>query len=614
MSYFDFNSKANFVLKPLIIVYKKYFGFLLLVVISSPLFLFSVNDLRKSLNLITPISDQFYFERIFFSGNRNLAVGNPFHLIGSSNLASTEIISIGESIARLMYILLDNNINVTYLLFSFFCLFITLVFLVNFLNIEGKSFRTSVGVALIAFFILFSRFSPFPNESFQFSRMISPQFPICLWSFQIYLVSKIIRAISRGEAFNKANISFTLLTIVGLYAHYPYLFICSIFAFAFLQLKILKTTKMIRIIFINFMILSVGCLPHIVHLFKYRNTTTYNETLVRIGLIDTRFPGSLYIIVTSFIIFILVKIFEKTVSSMKTDHLKIHFAVLKMTTLAILLASQSNIVSGYSVQFSDHFNILMNINLVALLGILVLFFQKNFSWRWFSAKSINLGIKLRRGVRIAGIFLVIFIFYSTISGASHPLKYATYQSNINSIFSKYNVNQVIVDVGILPQASLQQTVGAMSGRKILYSATLFGYGFTNKEVLERYWISGGCPNNLGINEINTIYGYTIAASEQKNNRIDYFLGFLPFELFKDYSENRKAILSDKRESIDADVSEYLITNKTDCLSLAKSFKVDAVIFSSDSKWYEIISKHNFTTFKLDNGLFVFIVSANSKSF
>ena len=105
----------------------------------------------------------------------------------------------------------------------------------------------------------------------------------------------------------------------------------------------------------------------------------------------------------------------------------------------------------------------------------------------------------------------------------------------------------------------------------------------------------------------------VAASEQKNNRIDYFLGFLPFELFKDYSENRKAILSDKRESIDADVSEYLITNKTDCLSLAKSFKVDAVIFSSDSKWYEIISKHNFTTFKLDNGLFVFIVSANSSS-
>jgi hypothetical protein len=216
-------------------------------------------------------------------------------------------------------------------------------------------------------------------------------------------------------------------------------------------------------------------------------------------------------------------------------------------------------------------------------------------------------------VRSAGIFLVIFIFYSTISGASHPFKYATYQSNLNSIFSKYNVNQVIVDVGILPQASLQQTVGAMSGRKILYSSTLFGYGFTNKEVLDRYWISGGCPNNLGINEINAIYGYTVAASEQKNNRMEYFLGFLPFELFKNYLENRKSNISDKQESIDADVGEYLISNKTDCLNLAKSFKVDAIIFSSDSKWYEIISKHNFTTFKLDNGLFVFIVSAKSSS-
>ncbi len=607
MSYFDFSRKANSILKPIIIGYKKYFGFFFLVVISSPLFLFSVDKLRKSLNSISPTSDEYYFERVFFSGNRDWIVSHPFYLVESSNLSSTEIISIGESIARLMYILLDNNIILTYLIFSFFCLLITLVFLVNFLNIEGKSFKTAVGVTFITFFILFSRFSPIPSESLQFSRMISPQFPICLWSVEIYLIAKIIRAISRGESFNKAHISFTLLTIVSLYAHYPYLFFCSLIAYILLQFKILKTTKATRFIFLNFIILSAGCLPHIFNFFKYRNTVAYNETLVRIGLIDTRFPGSLFIICTSFIIFILVKIIEKNILSTKTDHLNIHFAVLKMTTLAILLASQSNIVSGYSVQFSYHFNILMNINLIVLFGILVLFFQKNFNWSWFSVSSFNLSINLRRGVRSTGIFLIIFIFYSTFSGANHPINYANYQSHINSIFLKYNINRLIVDTGSVPQASLQQTVGAISGRKILYSSTLFGYGFTNKEVLDRYWISSGCPNNLGTNEINTIYGYTIAASEQKNNRIDYFLKFLPFELFENYLKNSKASVSVKQESIKADISEYLISNKTDCLNLARSFDIDAIIFSSDSKWYDIISKHNYTTFKLNNGLFVFIV-------
>ena len=611
MSYDSFSSKANSILKPIIIGYKKYFGFFFLVVISSSLFLISVNKLRQSLNTIAPISDEYYFERVFYSGNQNWIVGHPFHLVESSDLSSTEIISIGESIARLMYILLDNNIILTYLLFSFLCLFITIVFLVNFLNIEGKSFKTAVGVTFIAFFILFSRFSPIPSDSLQFSRMISPQFAICLWSFEIYLIAKIIRAISHGESFNKAHISFTFVTIVSLYAHYPYLFFCSIIAFILLQFKIQKTTKTKRYIFFNFIILSLGCLPHIVHLFRYRNTVAYNETLVRIGLIDTRFPGSLYIICTSLIIFILVKIIEKNISNRKTDHLKIHFSVLKMITLTILLASQSNIVSGYSIQFSDHFNILMNINLIALFGILVLFFQKNFSWGWFSVDHFNLSIKLRRVVRSTGFFLLIFIFYTTISAASHPLNYVNYQSHINSIFSKYNVDRVIVDTGSVPQAGLQQTVGAISGRKILYSSTLLGYGFTNKEVLDRYWISSGCPNNLGTNEINTIYGYTIVASEQKNNRIDYFLKFLPFELFENYLENRKASVSVKQESIKADISEYLISNKTDCLNLAKSFDIDAIIFSSDSKWYEIIIKHNFTTFKLNNGLFVSIVSSKN---
>jgi len=567
-----------------------------------------VNKLRQSLNSIAPISDEYYFERVFFSGNRNWIVGHPSHLVESSDLSSTEIISIGESIARLMYILLDNNIILTYLLFSFFCLFITLVFLVNFLNIEGNSFKTAVGVTFIAFFILFSRFSPIPTDSFQFSRMISPQFPICLWSFEMYLIAKIIRAISYGESFNKAHISFTLVTIVSLYAHYPYLFFCSIIAFILLQFKIQKITKIKRYIFFNFIVLSVGCLPHIVHLLRYKNTVAYNETLVRIGLIDTRFPGSLYIICASLIIFILVKIIEKNISNTVNDHLKIHFSVLKMTTLAILLASQSNIVSGYSVQFSDHFNILMNINLIALFGILVLFFQKNFSWGWFSVDHFNLSIKLRRGVRSTGVFLVIFIFYSTISGASHPLNYVTYQSHINIIFSKYNVNRVIIDTGSGAQASIQQTFSAISGRKILYSTTLFGYGFTNKEVLDRYWISSGCPNDLGPNDIKSVYGYTIAASEQKNNRMNHFLKFLPFELFENYLNNRKSSVSIKQRSIEADISEYLVSNKTDCLDLARSFQVDAIIFSSDSNWNDVIVKHNFTTFKLNNGLFVLIVS------
>ena len=605
MLFNDLVIKLNTRVSPTISKNKKYLGLVVLLIILFPVFIFPIDRLKNSLKLLAPISDGYYFERVFFAKNKDWTVGNPLHFVEATNIAENEIVSIGESIQRLLYIALGYNIILTYLVFSLVCLFFIFVFLINTLNIENKNFRVSVIATLIGFFLLFSRFSPIPSDSLQFSRMISPQFPILLWSFEIYLIAKILRSISYNKSYFLTHISFTFLTVISLYVHYPYLFLSSIFAFFLLQIKVLLVTKEKIFVFLNFLILLLGCLPQVFHLFKFRNTPAYKETLVRIGLIDIRFPGSLYIIVATFFILILIKIIEKNIFNFPLGQVKVNFLVLKITTVSILLASQSHLITGKAVQFSDHFNILMNINLIILLGIVFLLIENSYGINLKISKKINLSTKFWKNTKIIGTGFLIIVAYSNLNGIKEPMKYTSFQSQVTSIFEKYGVRNVIVD-----ENNLQHTIGAISGSKVFYSSTLSGYGFTNKEVLERFLISKGCPSNLSQSEKDAVYFYTVAASEQKINRIAPLLRVVDFELFNKYLESSKIKLNIAKKNVNAEIDEYLIANKVNCFELAKSFIIDAIIYNSDSQWGSILPKDEFPIFKFDNGILLAVFVKN----
>jgi hypothetical protein len=284
---------------------------------------------------------------------------------------------------------------------------------------------------------------------------------------------------------------------------------------------------------------------------------------------------------------------------------KVNLSVLKITTVAILLASQSNLITGYSIQFSDHFNILMNINLIILLGIIFILIENNYEVNLKISKKINLSTKFWKNTKIIGAGFLIMVSYTNLDGIKEPITYTSFQSQITSTFEKYGVRNVIVDVN-----NLQHTIGAISGSKVFYSSTLFGYGFTNKEVLERFWISKGCPSNLSQSDKNTVYGYTVAASEQKINRIAPLLRAIDFELFNNYLKSSEIKLAVVKNNMDLEISKYLIAGDFNCFELAKSLNIDAIIYNSDSLWGSIIPKYDLPVFEFDNGflLAVFIKS------
>ena len=103
MLFNDLVIKLNTRVSPTISKNKKYLGLVVLLIILFPVFIFPIDRLKNSLKLLAPISDGYYFERVFFAKNKDWTVGNPLHFVEATNIAENEIVSIGESIQRLLY-------------------------------------------------------------------------------------------------------------------------------------------------------------------------------------------------------------------------------------------------------------------------------------------------------------------------------------------------------------------------------------------------------------------------------------------------------------------------------------------------------------------------------
>ena len=144
----NINSSFRFGLK-----FKTYISLLIILLLTHPLFIIPMNRLQKSLNRVSPISDEYYFERIFFAQKSNWNVYRPVHFVNSSTVAITETISIGESFQRLMYFCFNFNIILTYFVFSLLCLFLIFIFLVKFLNLESQNLKLALYLMIVFSFL-----------------------------------------------------------------------------------------------------------------------------------------------------------------------------------------------------------------------------------------------------------------------------------------------------------------------------------------------------------------------------------------------------------------------------------------------------------------------------
>lgn len=569
-----------------------------------PFFTHSRIVISSKLNELTPLSDSFYTERIFHKNNEYFFVGTPKFYLNPENSITTELVSLGESIQRFIYILSNYNMVFTYYLFAITCLTLTYIFFSKILNILNNEQLFAHIFLVIALLVFFGNNSPIAADSFQFKRMISPQFHVTLWVFIIWLTHKLLLEFSLKSISVRTQLYLTFALILSLYIHYPYIFMVTAIIFFYLMTTLIIKFNSYKNAAINLLILFIGCLPQIIVLFLSRNSQNYNEMSARFGLIESRLPGSLYTIVSMIPVIIISALLKNRLNSRLSTSQVVLVKTVTLCAIAIFISSQSNIITNSSIQFSDHFNILSNIVLIIFFIMLISFVPSKFKNR--KVNFFELIFSLRTKTLLLLFLIITNLFTQSLhffqSGSVNTFN--TFQSKFDKIVGDHNLKKIIVDVPML-----ETFIGNMYSGSVLYSKNIGGYGFSNAEILSRYAVSHGCPKSLSAQEINEMFVYTFAAREQKFSRVNKLSETIGADYLVDYSDNLSLEIALEKENFVNSITNQLIADSNNCFARAKNYKIDAIIYDRSSRWKTYFDNSDELTYWLFNDMYVTLLKS-----
>jgi hypothetical protein len=146
-------------------------------------------------------------------------------------------------------------------------------------------------------------------------------------------------------------------------------------------------------------------------------------------------------------------------------------------------------------------------------------------------------------------------------------------------------SNLIVDV-----KGLQNTLRVYSKSRIFYQEDMIPYGYTNNEILERYFISAGCSDNLTNNSLLLPLAYYIEASKQKGESLQKYLSLINLESrFSYFYKPLLDISRSRNESAIEFIKDLKIKlQPSNCLKFAQQKDIDFIIFDQNSNWSEIL--------------------------
>jgi hypothetical protein len=553
------NSAWVIINRPLI---KRMLQSIVFAILILPIMARDVSELKfKFTTGLVPL-DVSYYQRVFNSNNSFL-LGNFY--IDSKNFLerSADFYSLGELIQRLGFKFLGGNVLVTYYIFSIVYLSFW-IFLISYIATANRSqdnsrimFATSI--LLIIFFSNQVKFI----DSYPFARIINPQFSIVVWLLGALLLFEILRIDSSHKKSLRPYIWYGINLVVASLS-YQFVFLALMASSAIAGLYILSKKNHLKSTYFLATVM-ISTIPYVVITLANRANSNYLDLLERLGLISSRLPGAAF---TLIVIFSTLTILFMNQKRFLDPLMKIVNNVLVITSFGLIFASQSNIVTNMAIQFSDHFLVFAICNLVLVI-VFVISKQEKFAKKYSLPKKIIIPTI---------VILMIFSIFKTLIPAiqyNHITKlHVELGSNFNS------------DTNVIVDTKISSTFPIYSGAKMLYQNDIYTYKYSNREILERYYISRGCPTNLNLSNSSPIIVYRIEAFRQKASALEKNLSILKLDDKLDFLYRPLQIKALNRElEISNELQNFLVKNRDKgCISLARSFNVDFVVFDEYSLW------------------------------
>lgn len=542
-------------------------------------------SIKTNIEAYAPALDIYYYQRIFSRNENYLQLGNIYVDSENYQYRQINVLSIGELLQKSLYHLLDNNIIATYYLFSLLILFSWLFLITRLLADDFKLSQIRSLLFTSTLLIGFFGYNNFVNTNYSFARIISPQISVLLWLIGLKLITKLV-SLRNAEKPNLKYIGlFQLLVLVASFT-YLYTFM-SLFAANIIILIVYAIKKDIAsLIWLMFMSLISSTPFFLINYFKSREER-FKDAGERMGLINYNFIGSFQTLMICLGVSLLV-LALKHFSKVKRQYTNLELSLL-ISTSGIIAASQSNLITGREIQFY-HFDLFAKTNL--MISVLLILSR---------VKLVATLSQITR-YRTPSIVLITgtLMLNSVISTYGPLLSYSQNHSPAKFVINRYSeVDSLIVDV-----INLQNNFSVYSKAKLLYQSDITTYGFTNREVLARAYISGGCPNQLGKELRSEIEVYRFEAINQKASSLKKFIDYLEVDfLFSDLYKSTLEAAYREINSIELEINDFLISvSGISCITLAKSYGINYVIYDNDSEWKLIANKNGLlvNSFKQQN--------------
>lgn len=534
----------------------------------------------------------FYYPRIFSINEAWFKIGNFFIEPIDSTRTPAEFGMLGDLIQRIIFKIFSENIVLTYKIISFIYLSIWLYFLTKIILPEdNSSFLKAIVLVCISLVIFFGNRSLI-NSNYGFSRLISPQVSVLIWILTIYCIYEFFRHYWLGIGYYKYLFLFSILILISSFTYlFTFLVLLSV---AIIFLLNLLYSRQIKKIIIFLPMLFISCVPFGFNAYKNQSNLVFSQVLERMGLFESRLPGSIKTIWLCLLLFLLIFIYYR----LTPDRLSENPFVLSMLicNTGTLVASQSNVISNKSIQFY-HFEVYAYILLLLIISKILLVTL---------LKSIIL-TKIDYYTEKTPILVLIVLILLQITFTNIKLDGSNeYKQFFSNNFSQSS--NLAVDIN-----SLNYTIPIYTKSKVLYQGDIIAYNFSNAEIMQRYFVNSGCPKQISFETVPGLFDYRIQPTLQKGNQVFRYLRIIHQEqrfdkLYLPYYKRAMEIES----IIGSEIQEFFKRNNTkDCLQLARQFGIDYIVFDRESNWINFFKLQNLSVYEV-NKMKIFAVKISAR--
>lgn len=387
---------------------------------------------------------------------------------------------------------------------------------VNFILVYACFFiltrRRWLALAAAALLFLFL----FPSD---FGRSVSPQFNFIFWLTLLLLALALIHSPPPRRRYFLmffAALNFGLLFYIYAYYWTFYLTLFAIFIFLLGFSRLWGEVKSVTAIAAGGLICAV---PYFLTMLRAMRLPEYGETLRRLGLIDTRFPSGLAIVIPA-VILLAVLAFSIRRKIVFWDRLTIFLASGLLGSIVVV---NQHIITGKNLEFSSHYYL----PAAFWMSFVVAYIASALITRWTRYERVLT-------MCLGGLAAVVVIFYSGLNLLStfRSLPAGNSGDRYTAVMDWINRN-VKKDEVVYASGDLSMLIPIYTSANVYFAVPARLAFVPNAEILDRFIINNWyrlLTRDFVIANLRSIYGVydiDLAAHTAQENRVRPLFGLPP---------------------------------------------------------------------------------------